>query len=370
MKKLSVFSLIFSLLFVFSCEDKSCDCEDEVKKDSIPPKVTLLNIESGSTVSNIITIKCISSDNEGVERVELWINGQSIGVSDKTEPYSMEWNTITYDDGSYVATVRSYDTSGNTTDSNPITLNVVRTITFGNEEYSLEKTSSIECNDCGHIGEIPSEIGYMTNLKYLKISHNNQITGNIPTVIGNLKNLIQLVINSNDQLTGEIPSEIGNLTKLESLTISGNKQMSGEIPSEIGNLTNLERLSLVLNQLTGEIPSEIGNLTNLDHLSLNVNQLTGSIPSSIGNMTNLYSLRLDDNQLTGSIPSNIGNMTTLRGLELDKNQLSGVIPESICDLNLLLGGTIRLSGNQLCPPYPTCLENLNLIGTQDTTNCG
>ena len=58
-------------------------------------------------------------------------------------------------------------------------------------------------------------------------------------------------------LTGEIPPEIGNLTNLIGLVLSSN-QLIGENPSEIGNLTNLTGLFLNNNQLTGRIPSEIG----------------------------------------------------------------------------------------------------------------
>ena len=43
---------------------------------------------------------------------------------------------------------------------------------------------------------------------------------------------------SNSGLAGEIPPEIGNLTNLDSLFLYSN-QLSGEIPPEIGNLTNL-----------------------------------------------------------------------------------------------------------------------------------
>ena len=84
----------------------------------------------------------------------------------------------------------------------------------------------------------------------------------------------------NSQLTGEIPSEIGNLTNLLYLQL-GHNNLIGEIPSEIGNLTNLENLFLGENELVGEIPVEIGNLTNLTILELNNNQLTGDIPESI-----------------------------------------------------------------------------------------
>jgi len=59
-----------------------------------------------------------------------------------------------------------------------------------------------------------------------------------------------------NQLTGEIPSELGNLSNLTGLDLSGNP-LTGEIPSELGKLSNLECLYLYSNQLTGEIPSEL-----------------------------------------------------------------------------------------------------------------
>ena len=216
------------------------------------------------------------------------------------------------------------------------------------------------------IGEIPSEIGNLTNLTYLYLD-NNQLTGSIPLEIGNLTNLYVLWLYDN-QLTGEIPSEIGNLTNLTYLGLKIN-QLTGSIPSEIGNLTNLPYLYLYDNQLTGEIPSEIGNLTNLTSLGLKVNQLTGSIPPEIGNLTNLTYLNLRSNDLTGSIPSEIGNLTNLTDLFLSSNQLTGEIPESICDLNIDWSNSdyFWISNNQLCPPYPSCIEDY--VGDQNPTNC-
>ena len=140
--------------------------------------------------------------------------------------------------------------------------------------------------------------------------------------------------------------------------------LTGSIPPGIGNLTNLTLLDLRNNQLTGSIPSEIGNLTNLTILRLEDNQLTGEIPSEIGNLTNLSWLWLYNNQLTGSIPPEIGNLTNLIGLRLNDNQLTGIIPDEICNQG---DSSPELEYNQLCPPYPSCVEDY--VGEQDTTNC-
>ena len=99
-------------------------CEEPTEPDTTPPSVTITYLETGSPVSEVVTITCMASDNEGVEKVELWVDVVSTGVTDYTEPYSLDWNTATYEDGYHIIIIRSYDTSGNTTDSGPITLTV------------------------------------------------------------------------------------------------------------------------------------------------------------------------------------------------------------------------------------------------------
>ena len=76
-------------------------------------------------------------------------------------------------------------------------------------------------------------------------------------------------------------------------------------------------------------------------------------------------MRLDSNQLTDSIPSEIGNLTNLTSLYLQDNQLTGIIPDEICNQGDSSPG---LSNNQLCPPYPSCIEDY--VGDQDTSGCG
>ena len=217
-------------------------------------------------------------------------------------------------------------------------------------------------------------IRYITLLLFIGLSWGQNCTADDGTegvelwgTCYSIDNTTELYLFSS-QLTGEIQPEIGNLTNLTSLYLNNN-QLTGSVPPEIGNLTNLTSLYLNYNQLTGSIPSEIGNLTNLTSLYLNNNQFTGSIPSEIGNLTNLTHLFLSSNQLIGSIPPEIGNLTNLNGLYLGWNQLTGEIPESICDLNINWNNsnTFNISTNQLCPPYPSCIEDY--VGEQDTSNC-
>ena len=119
-----------------------------------------------------------------------------------------------------------------------------------------------------------------------------------------------------------------------------------------------------------ETPTEVTlwgvvySVENTTNLNLQSHGLTGEIPPEIGDLINLEILRLGRNELTGSIPPEIGNLTNLTQLFLNSNQLTGIIPDEICNQGDSSPG---LSNNQLCPTYPTCVEDF--VGEQDTTNC-
>ena len=74
-------------------------------------------------------------------------------------------------------------------------------------------------------------------------------------------------------------------------------------------------------------------------------------------------------ELSGKIPTNINNLTEINQFRIEYNYLSGHIPESICELGLNDNDYLEfdLTGNNLCPPYPECIENG--IGYQDPENC-
>ena len=67
---------------------------------------------------------------------------------------------------------------------------------------------------------------------------------------------------------GEIPAELGSLSNLEGLDLSYN-ELSGEIPAELGSLSNLTGLTLSRNDLSLCVPRSLedhdrfGNLSDL-----------------------------------------------------------------------------------------------------------
>ena len=102
-------------------------------------------------------------------------------------------------------------------------------------------------------------------------------------------------------MTGEIPPELGGLSNLRWLYLGGNL-LTGEIPPELGGLANLQRLWLGANRLTGPIPAELSNLSNLSELYLSGNDLTGCVPVGLRDVAeenDLGELELPDCGLEG-----------------------------------------------------------------------
>lgn len=241
-------------------------------------------------------------------------------------------------------------------------------------------------------GELPAELGNLTELRELSL-HHNRLTGRIPEELGGLPNLRLLSLSANgltgeipvelasltgleeldlydNQLTGRIPPAIGDLIELTWLILHGN-ELSGPIPPELGNLNRLVALSLSDNRLTGQIPATLGNLGNGVHwLEAAGNALTGPIPPELGELVNLDRLRLHDNDLTGGIPPEFGGLVRLRTLKVSGNpRMSGALPDLLTSLPRLR--TFMAGGTDLCAPREPGLRTwLEGILWQRVKTCG
>ena len=169
-----------------------------------------------------------------------------------------------------------------------------------------------------------------------------------------------------NDLSGEIPAELGSLSNLKLLYLYGN-DLSGGIPAELGRLSNLAHLELSLNGLSGEIPAWLGSLSNLTYLKLSANALSGEIPAELGSLSNLVTLHLWGNELSGEILAELGSLSNLTNLYLYGNDLSGEIPAELGSLSKLI--RLYLNGNQLSGCVPSSLEDQLDFDYSDLAAC-
>ncbi|XP_039687384.1 receptor kinase-like protein Xa21 [Medicago truncatula] len=226
-------------------------------------------------------------------------------------------------------------------------------------------------NSCGISGNIPLEIGNMSNLIRLSL-RNNDLNGLIPTTIKGLHKLQSLKLDHNglqgsiinevcelrslgelsltsNKLFGVLPTCLGNMSSLRKLYIGSNR-LTSEIPSSFWNLKDILEVYLSSNDLTGNLPLEIKNLRAIVILDLSRNQFSSNIPTTISFLKTLEILSLESNKLIGTIPTSIGEMLSLNFLDLSQNFITGVIPESLVSLSYLK--YMNLSYNRLQGEIP------------------
>ena len=213
---------------------------------------------------------------------------------------------------------------------------------------------ALNLNENNLRGEIPSELGRLSELRQLQL-YDNQLSGVIPSEMGRLGRLELLGLSSNS-LVGTLPSTLGDLAELQGLYLGFN-QLTGPIPRELGNLGKLRKLSLTSNQLEGIIPREIGNLSRLEILNISENRLSGRIPPELAALSNLETLWVFGNGLTGTIPTEFANRTRPLRLASGGNQLTGCISE----------GLRRVLSEDSNPGLANCDEQTALAPVGQTT---
>ncbi|MEC8839747.1 MAG: Ig-like domain-containing protein, partial [Candidatus Neomarinimicrobiota bacterium] len=146
MKKLY---LLFPILFLIYW-----GCEEE--QDTTPPTVSISSHISGQTVNGIVTIIVFTLDNEGISKVEFYID-DSLVLTDLLPPFGYEWDTEQYENNSeHTVKVISYDDSDNSTESEPIVLVVYYPeVTLWGVVYSIYHTDTLDLSASGLHGSIP-----------------------------------------------------------------------------------------------------------------------------------------------------------------------------------------------------------------------
>jgi aqualysin 1 len=94
-----------------------------IDNDVTPPTVSVTSPSSGAVVSGTVTLTASATDNRAVDRVLFYVGSRYITYDTKA-PYSVNFNSLNLANGSYVVTAKAYDTAGNVSVSQGVTITI------------------------------------------------------------------------------------------------------------------------------------------------------------------------------------------------------------------------------------------------------
>ncbi len=80
--------------------------------DTTPPSANITSPSDGSTVSGMVPVDVTATDDVGVVKMELYLDGTYF-ATDATSPYSFAWNANEFSNGSHTLTAYAYDAADN-----------------------------------------------------------------------------------------------------------------------------------------------------------------------------------------------------------------------------------------------------------------
>jgi hypothetical protein len=95
--------------------------------DTTPPTASITAPANGATVSNSVTITATASDNVGVVKMELYLDGTLTTSNTNATSLSFSWNTNSVSNGSHSLVVKAYDAANNIGTSPTVTVTVSNT---------------------------------------------------------------------------------------------------------------------------------------------------------------------------------------------------------------------------------------------------
>lgn len=94
--------------------------------DTAPPSATISAPAPNATVSGAVVVSVAATDNVGVARVDLYLDGAFL-ASDASSPFSFLWDTVATSNGPHALTAVAVDAAGNSGSSAATTVTVANT---------------------------------------------------------------------------------------------------------------------------------------------------------------------------------------------------------------------------------------------------
>jgi Leucine-rich repeat (LRR) protein len=180
----------------------------------------------------------------------------------------------------------------------------------------------------------PQEVFQLKNLEVLSMSENTFQRQPFPTDFQNFINLVYFAC-SECSFTGTIPTWLGDMAGLEYLKLDQNG-LDGPLPVELEKLSNLKHLDLADQRSNGGGISGgvlgFADQTQLTELYLQHNDLAGAIPTTLlkgVRNDELVTVDLRFNALTGGIPTELTRINDLN-IYVAANLIT-TLPTSICN---------------------------------------
>ncbi|HEU4375431.1 MAG TPA: S8 family serine peptidase [Telluria sp.] len=104
--------------------------------DTQAPTSAITSPAASSSVSGLVTVNVNATDNVGVDRVELKVNGGVVAI-DNASPFSFSWNSAGSPNGMNTLIATAYDKAGNATASAPVSVNVANGTTTSGPDTTV-----------------------------------------------------------------------------------------------------------------------------------------------------------------------------------------------------------------------------------------
>ncbi|WP_343051543.1 S8 family serine peptidase [Pseudaquabacterium terrae] len=95
--------------------------------DTTAPTIGIINPLASASVSGVVPVDVQASDNVGVTKVELRVNG-SLVATDTSAPFAFSWNSATVSNGMKSLVATAYDAAGNSKASTALSVNVANAV--------------------------------------------------------------------------------------------------------------------------------------------------------------------------------------------------------------------------------------------------
>jgi len=96
--------------------------------DTTPPTLALTSPTAGTTLTGTVTVRAAASDQGGIARVDLYIDGHRHATA-AAPPYTFSWQTTAVANGAHTLSLWAEDSAGNAASTTPIGVTVDNPVT-------------------------------------------------------------------------------------------------------------------------------------------------------------------------------------------------------------------------------------------------